>query len=259
MKIDRRKFLALAGGAAALGVAGKQSYQAIAKGDIDKVVGHGENKRWAMVVDMKKFREYPEDRKRAIEACHLSHNVPDLDNKMHEIKWIWEEPFHHAFIEQENHNIPKDIHEMPVLLFCNHCNNPPCTHVCPTQATWRRESDGLVMMDWHRCIGCRYCMAACPYQSRSFNWVEPKPHVKKLTDSFPARTRGVVEKCTFCDERIARGQQPACVEACRHGGLIFGDLNEWNSPVRKVLREKYSIRRKPELGTQPEVYYIVEF
>jgi molybdopterin-containing oxidoreductase family iron-sulfur binding subunit len=128
--------------------------------------------------------------------------------------------------------------------------------VCPTQATWKRD-DGVVMMDWHRCIGCRYSIAACPYGSRSFNWQDPRPKIKDITPEFPTRQRGVVEKCNFCEERLARGLAPACVEACRHRGLVFGDLEDDDSEVRRILSVRHSIRRKPGLGTQPEVYYLV--
>jgi molybdopterin-containing oxidoreductase family iron-sulfur binding subunit len=143
-------------------------------------------------------------------------------------------------------------------VFCNHCDNPPCTRVCPTQATWKRD-DGIVMMDWHRCIGCRYCVAACPYGSRSFNWRDPRGALdgERIDPDYPTRTRGVVEKCTFCDERLAKGQMPACVEACTSNCLIFGDLEDPDSEVRAALRERHAIRRKPGLGTQPEVYYLV--
>ena len=113
------------------------------------------------------------------------------------------------------------------------------------------------MMDWHRCIGCRYCMAACPYGSRSFNWKNPRPDIENINSEFPTRTKGVVEKCTFCDERIAKGQLPSCVEVCKNKEMLFGDLNNHNSEIREILSQTYSIRRKPELGTQPEIYYIV--
>ena len=141
-------------------------------------------------------------------------------------------------------------------MFCNHCDNPPCTKVCPTQATWKRD-DGVVMMDWHRCIGCRYCVAGCPYGSRSFNWRDPRPHIDELNPEFPTRTRGVVEKCNFCEERLARGEQPACVVACKEKALIFGDLEDPESEIRKVLRERPSVRRKVALGTQPQIFYLL--
>jgi molybdopterin-containing oxidoreductase family iron-sulfur binding subunit len=146
--------------------------------------------------------------------------------------------------------------DQPFLVFCNHCDNPPCVRVCPTRATWKRE-DGIVMMDWHRCIGCRYCMAACPYGSRSFNWLDPRPHIPRIDPDYPTRTKGVVEKCTFCEERLARGQAPACVEACEEKALVFGDLEDPGSAVRELLRTNFAIRRKAELGTAPEIYYIV--
>jgi molybdopterin-containing oxidoreductase family iron-sulfur binding subunit len=129
--------------------------------------------------------------------------------------------------------------------------------VCPTQATWKRESDGIVMMDWHRCIGCRYCVVACPYGSRSFNWRDPRPAIPEVDPDFPTRMRGVVEKCTFCEERLARGLMPACVEACENDEMVFGDLEDPNSEVRRLLRENFTIRRKPTLGTHPQIYYIV--
>jgi molybdopterin-containing oxidoreductase family iron-sulfur binding subunit len=116
------------------------------------------------------------------------------------------------------------------------------------------------MMDWHRCIGCRYCVVACPYGSRSFNWKDPRkaPNLANVDSTYPTRMRGVVEKCTFCDERLARGEQPACVEACENGEIVFGDLNDPHSELRQLLTEHLTIRRKPGLGTQPEIYYIVE-
>jgi Fe-S-cluster-containing dehydrogenase component len=133
--------------------------------------------------------------------------------------------------------------------------------VCPTQATWKRD-DGIVMMDMHRCIGCRYCMAACPYGSRSFNWKNPWENADGTKQAvpnpqFPTRTRGVVEKCNLCSERLARGEIPKCVEACRHGALTFGDASDPTSEVRKLLASRYSIRRKVHLGTEPHVFYLV--
>jgi molybdopterin-containing oxidoreductase family iron-sulfur binding subunit len=113
------------------------------------------------------------------------------------------------------------------------------------------------MMDWHRCIGCRYCVAACPYGSRSFNWVDPRPHIKALDPDFPTRTRGVVEKCNLCEERLAKGERPACVVGCKEKALTFGNLADPRSEVRTLLRNRYTIRRRPELGTEPAIYYLV--
>lgn len=137
--------------------------------------------------------------------------------------------------------------------------------VCPTQATWKRASDGAVTIDMHRCIGCRYCIAACPYGSRSFNFRDPRKYLKFVEASYPTRTHGVVEKCNFCVERLGKGQKPACVEACERLGskaLQFGaltkkNLGEETSEIAKVIRNNFSLRRKPGLGTGPEVYYIL--
>jgi molybdopterin-containing oxidoreductase family iron-sulfur binding subunit len=127
---------------------------------------------------------------------------------------------------------------------------------CPTQATFKRESDGIVLMDFHRCIGCRFCMAACPFGSRSFNFRDPRPFINEIDDKFPTRMKGVVEKCNFCAERLAVGQLPACVEVSE-GKLAFGDLYDPESEVRELIRTHYTIRRKQSLGTEPSVYYIV--
>jgi molybdopterin-containing oxidoreductase family iron-sulfur binding subunit len=215
--------------------------------------------RLAMVIDLRKFRRDDGLVERCIRACHDAHNVPDFGNdRKNEIKWIWTEDFESAFRSEEFRYLRRDLQGKATLLLCNHCDNPPCTKVCPTKATWRRDSDGIVMMDWHRCIGCRYCIVACPYGSRSFNWTDPRPHLASPHADFPTRMRGVVEKCTFCEERLASGGQPACVEACADDEIVFGDVNDPGSKVRRLLADHLAIRRKPGLGTRPEVYYIVE-
>ncbi len=211
--------------------------------------------RWAMVLDLNKCAQ-KEGCTRCIEACHSIHNVPRFDDPRHRVEWIWKTPFRNAFPSEENSYRPATLKDLPVPLFCNHCDNPPCVRVCPTQATWKR-ADGIVMMDWHRCIGCRYCMAACPYGSRSFNWMDPRLHLAHEDPDFPTRTKGVVEKCNFCEERLARGELPACVKACPQEAMIFGDLLDGKSQVRQLLGSRYAIQRKPELGTRPEVFYIV--
>jgi molybdopterin-containing oxidoreductase family iron-sulfur binding subunit len=242
MNITRKAFFRLAGWPA-LAQATRRLWGAVS------------GKRWAMVVDPQKCLR-DEGCTKCIQACHRAHNLPDFRERSHQIRWIWKEPFEHAFPSESSEYTAETFKDKPVLVLCNHCANPPCVRVCPTQATWKRE-DGLVMMDWHRCIGCRYCVAACPYGSRSFNWLDPRPHIPALNAEYPTRTKGVVEKCTFCEERLARGQLPACVEACPDHALVFGDLSDPNSQVRALLRSRYSIRRKPELGTQPQVFYIV--
>jgi molybdopterin-containing oxidoreductase family iron-sulfur binding subunit len=257
MGIDRKTFLRITGmSLAALaarkvtgGIAGPSASQ------VSSVPGALTARRWAMVVDARKCLK-KEGCDLCIKACNRSHNVPEIGDRRHEVKWIWREPFKDAFVSEQSEYANATLRDKPFVVFCNHCDRPPCVRVCPTQATWKRE-DGIVMMDWHRCIGCRYCMAACPYGSRSFNWVDPRPYIKNLTADFPTRSKGVVEKCTFCAERLAQGKPPACVEACEPKALIFGDLEDPASDVRQILRSNFAIRRRAELGTAPEVYYVV--
>jgi Fe-S-cluster-containing dehydrogenase component len=110
-------------------------------------------KRWAMVVDVSKLKT-EDDYKKITDACHRVHNVPDLGNPKDEIKWIWKETYEHTFPGQEHEYLTEGVKHKPFLLLCNHCDNPPCVRVCPTKATFKRK-DGIVMMDMHRCIGCR--------------------------------------------------------------------------------------------------------
>ena len=257
MKISRKGFLRLTG-LPLLAVVAKRAIGALMVeegGQAPTQTASGVATRWAMVVDPSKCLK-KEGCTDCIGACHKAHNVPMIHDALHEVKWIWTEPFENAFLSQESAYTEAALKDKPVLVFCNHCDNPPCVRVCPTQATWRRE-DGIVMMDWHRCIGCRYCVAACPYGSRSFNWFDPRPYIPEVTTDFPTRTKGVVEKCTFCAERLAKGQPPACVVACPEKALVFGNLADSQSEVRQLLQSRYTIRRKPELGTAPDVFYIV--
>jgi Fe-S-cluster-containing dehydrogenase component len=254
MIISRKKFLKISG-ISMLAVTGERFTglaEAMQSSPFPKALTAN---RWAMVINLKKCMQ-EEGCTKCMDACHQCHNVPDIKESAHGIKWIWKEPFQHAFPSDHNEYQAAGIKRIQAPLLCNHCDNPPCVRVCPTQATWKRE-DGIVMMDWHRCIGCRYCMAACPYGSRSFNWKDPRPDIARQTRDFPTRTKGVVEKCNFCDERLAQGKLPACVEACPQKAMIFGDLDAAGSEVRQLLESEYTIRRKPELGTKPEIFYIV--
>jgi len=263
MDDNRRRFLKIAG-LSILGMGIKPAADALASAE-PKMIPSPEalvGKRWAMVVNMKKLREGgTEVMDRLSLACHSTHNVPDMGNPKSDVKWLWQEPYEHAFPGTESEILHKH-HEgwasgLKVLVLCNHCDNPPCVRVCPTKATWKRP-DGIVMMDYHRCIGCRYCMAACPYGARSLNWQDPRPFIKtELNREYPTRTRGVVEKCTFCFERLAKGLKPACVDAAKNKELVFGDMEDPKSEVRELLKTNFFIRRKPELGTSPQVYYIL--
>ena len=229
--------------------------------------GHGaetvkSGNRWGMVIDVKKFYDNPAMAEACVNACHKVHNVPDFPEKKDEIKWIWQTDYNNAFTEHSHYYKDDETKKNKVLVLCNHCDNPPCVRACPTKATFQNK-DGIVAMDYHRCIGCRFCMAACPYGSRSFNWRDPREAANlsdpnKYTRSFPTRMRGVVEKCNFCVERLGRGEEPACVEtAAASKAIVFGNLNDPNSEIRKVLKENYTIQRKPSLGTHPSVFYIV--
>ena len=225
--------------------------EALASGDSTVV---DPNKiRWGMAIDMSKCKEGCTD---CIDVCHVSHNVPKFDNPKDEIKWVWKMPFKNVFPSKSHQHTQKGLLEKPFLTMCNHCEDAPCTKVCPTEATFKRK-DGIVQMDFHRCIGCRFCMAGCPYGSRSFNWRDPREHIPNITPDFPTRERGVVEKCNFCAEKIDKGEKPSCVITCKEGVLTFGNINDPNSEISKLLQEKRTIQRKPELGTKPSTFYIV--
>jgi len=258
MKITRKEFLRLAA-AGWVVVSGRHLLALLDspdKGSTAEGTAASPRKRWGMVIDTKKCRK-DEGCTSCEEACDKAHNIPAFKNPAHEIEWIWREPFRKVFSADQTPYMEESLLDLPTLVLCNHCDNPPCVRVCPTGATWKREEDGVVMMDWHRCIGCRYCMAACPYGSRSFNWEDPRPAIRELNPGFPTRTKGVVEKCTFCTERLAKGQAPACVEACPEKSMTFGDLINPLSEVRQILGSRYVLRRKPELGTGPNVYYLI--
>lgn len=145
---------------------------------------------------------------------------------------------------------------------CMHCENPPCVPVCPTEATWK-EDDGIVVVDYDWCIGCRYCEAACPYWARRFNWAEPQVPTSELQNKQHylgnrRRTKGVMEKCTFCVQRTREGENPACVEACPTGARIFGNLLDPESEIRKIIATKKVFRLKEELGTEPKFWYYMD-
>ncbi len=151
---------------------------------------------------------------------------------------------------------------------CFHCDNPPCTKVCPVGATFKRE-DGIVLIDNERCIGCRFCMAACPYSTRYFNWGRPqdppdvKAHGYSPERGYPRRI-GTVEKCDFCPDMAAQGKLPGCISGCPMQALYFGDQNEdavTNSKgetvrLSKFLRDNAGYRYLEDLGTEPRVYYL---
>jgi molybdopterin-containing oxidoreductase family iron-sulfur binding subunit len=154
--------------------------------------------------------------------------------------------------------VPEDGYfYMPVQ--CQQCENSPCERVCPTKATWK-EKDGVVVIDYNWCIGCRYCMASCPYGARKFNLTDPDIPKKEVnTDTHylgnRPRYRGVVEKCTFCLQRIREGLYPACVEICPVGARKFGNILDPDSEIRYIFEEKRVFRLKEEINTLPKFFY----
>ncbi len=263
MNNSRRQFLKVAGLSAfalgsGVGACLTASDALAATGDVGTYAPNAKGlkaKRWAMVIDTRKLTSEA-DLKKLSEACHKSHNVPTIDSNQ-EIKWLWYDSYKATFPDDANDMLPSKIKSQKFLLLCNHCTNPPCVRVCPTQATFQMH-DGAVAMDYHRCIGCRFCMAGCPYGARSFNYVDPRKFLAnpEPNPEYPTRMIGVVEKCTFCVERLAKGLMPACVEAS-NGALLFGDLQDPDSSVRKALANNFHIRRKPTYGTEPGVYYLI--
>lgn len=243
MSCSRRAFLLGMGGVAVAG-----SLEPLC------VEGSEKPRRLALVIDLARCRQARPGCDLCRQACHSAHNVPSIPDPAHEIKWIWDEEFTRVFPEDVHPGLPQEIATFPVPVLCNHCDNPPCVRVCPTGATFVK-TNGIVGMDEHRCIGCRYCMSACPYGSRSFNFVDPKPFLRATNANYPTRTRGVVEKCTFCEERLASGKRPACVEACPVQAMTFGDLQD--STIKERLATAKVLRRRPELGTSPYVFYIL--
>ncbi len=159
------------------------------------------------------------------------------------------------------HMVPKDGH-FYMGVQCFQCENPPCVKACPTKATWK-EPDGLVVVDYDWCIGCRYCMAACPYWGRRFNWNQPEIPKEEVTKSQHYlgnrhRVRGMMEKCTFCLQRSRKGKLTACAEACPTGARVFGNLLDPDSEIRFVLENKKVYRLKEDLGTDPKFWYFID-
>ncbi len=162
----------------------------------------------------------------------------------------------------------KFFHEVPVEdkfymgVQCFHCENAPCIKACPIKATWQ-EPDGIVVVDYDWCIGCRYCLAACPYWGRRFNWGEPEVpreeiNLKQHYLGNRLRMKGVMEKCTFCIQRTRQGKLPACAEACPTGSRVFGNLLDPDSEIRFVLKNKKVFRFKEDLGTDPKFWYFMD-
>lgn len=206
-------------------------------------------------------------------ACQAENNIsfrPDESNKLRSITWM------EMFYLENGEGYPNYRYSY-LPRPCMHCNSPhhsPCTFVCPVNATVRDEATGIVGHIYPRCIGCRYCMVACPYHARDFNWWDPswpKPMEQMLSPKVSTRMRGVVEKCSFCSHRLndARSQgyldgiemsevtyTPACAEACPSKAIAFGNLLNPHSQVAKMAASERAFRLLSKLNTEPKVYYL---
>jgi molybdopterin-containing oxidoreductase family iron-sulfur binding subunit len=200
--------------------------------------------------------------RRCVYAC-AEENNQSRDPQVHWIKVLQMDKehgvdFQHADAYYEPAEVPVDGH-FYVPVSCQQCQDPPCTKVCPTGATWT-EQDGIVVIDYDWCIGCRCCMAACPYGARHFNWQAPSIPADELNPSMHylgnrPRGKGVVEKCTFCIQRVRAGRYPACVEVCPVGARKFGNLLDPESEVRYIIEHKRVMVLKEELNTMPKFFY----
>jgi len=201
--------------------------------------------------------------RRCAEACHLENNHDRATNN----SYIRVLEMEQGSFDMEKGTATYD-HPVPapgkyyLPIQCQQCDSPPCVAVCPVQATWK-ERDGIVVVDYDWCIGCRYCEAACPYHARRFNWQKPQIEPEEINPnqgilSNRIRPQGVVEKCTFCLHRTRRGQLPACLEACPTGARVFGNLLDPESDIRWVLENKRVFVLKEELGTHPRFFYFFD-
>ena len=223
--------------------------------------------RWGMVIDLDKCTAC----QACIIACQAENNIcfagPEEAKRQRIIHWMELV----RYTEGEYPNIKTRLIPRP----CMQCDKPPCTKVCPVRATMKSE-EGIVAQIYPRCIGCRYCTTACPYTVRYFNWYSPRwPEVMKkyLNPDVSIRYRGVVEKCTFCSHRLQKAREkaraegrellpgdyvPACVQTCPSGAMYFGDLDDPESVVSKLIRSPRAFRLLEDLGTEPKVYYLSE-
>jgi [DsrC]-trisulfide reductase subunit O len=233
LNTQRRQFLKTSLGAAAV---------AIAPGMLLFDTAHGKEGaadakvRWGMLIDTTQCTEGCND---CVTACNkengLSGGTAPTDSQ-----WIRK-------IDLKNISSGREL-SLPMM--CQHCEFPPCVDVCPTQASFKRE-DGIVLVDRHRCIGCRYCMMACPYKARSFVHA---PLENQLPDV--PRGKGTVESCTFCVHRIEKGQtNTACAEACKNKAILFGNLNDANSEIAQKIRTVASVQVRADMQLNTGIRY----
>lgn len=183
-------------------------------------------------------------------ACKMQNNVPD--------GMLWNRVLTEGCDRFDSaEGVYPHLTRTYLPLACQHCENPACERVCPTGATYK-DDRGRVEIDYDKCIGCRMCMAACPYNARTFNWNDP---VRATGAGYgdarvPERTRGVMEKCTLCKERTDEGDEPMCVRCCPADARIFGDLDDLDSAVSRLRRDQGAEVLLEDKGTRPQVFYV---
>ena len=237
--VDRRGFLAVS--AAALGGVMLAPGVRLIEIAAARAPGEAASKavRWGLLIDTTKCAIDCDD---CVKACGAEIGLRDTGRPRTDAQWIRK-------VELKDMRSGR-AHSVPVM--CQHCAKPPCVDVCPTGASFKR-ADGIVLVDRHICIGCRYCMMACPYKARSFVH-EP------LADQNPdvPRGKGCVEGCTLCVHRVDRGGQPACVEACAkagHNAMLFGDLNDPQSEIARAVAQYATTQIRADLRLDPGVRY----
>ena len=231
INLQRRNFLKTAAGAAMVTVAPGMLLFDVAHGNPQSVG----KVRWGMLIDTAACVPGCND---CVTACNKENGLSG-GTAATDAQWIRK-------IEIKDISSGREV-SLPMM--CQHCEHPPCVDVCPTGASFKRV-DGIVLVDKHRCIGCRYCMMACPYKARSFVH-EP------LQDQNPdvPRGKGTVESCTLCVHRIDQGGQPACAEACANKVILFGDLNDPESAIAKKVKSVVSTQIRADLKLNPGVRY----
>lgn len=248
---SRRRFVkAAAATGVALSVGGLISQQASGKLPIRRIreaPGGPLPARYVMVIDLDKC----DGCGKCTAACTFTHFVPKGQE--------WIKVFKVEDEEQEHYFIRP----------CMQCQNPPCVNVCPVGAAYKRE-DGVVLIDHPICIGCRMCLAACPYHARYFNWEEPEHTPEELAHTYSneepwPHMRGVSSKCDFCASHAEKGEIPSCAKACHAGVIFYGDRYEdvvksslETVTLSEMLKKRHARRFKEELGTEPNVYYLHE-
>jgi [DsrC]-trisulfide reductase subunit O len=234
---SRRHFLALGAGVAGatLLAPGLHLIQ-VAHARADGVPASSAN-RWGLLIDSSKCATGCDA---CVKACNIENGiVEEVPDPRQRSQWIRK-------IDMTEKSTGRK-HSLPMM--CQHCAEPPCVDVCPTGASMKR-ADGIVLVDRHICIGCRYCMMACPYKARSFVHEE-------LTQQNPEvpRGKGCVEACTLCVQRVDKGQLPACVEACPEGAMLFGDLKDPNSEISRRIAQEATTEVRADLELNTGVRY----